>query len=59
MLFNLLIADVEEGLERQSEGSKTEEGRKLKVLGYADNLVIQSRRRGGYEVVNKKIRVLS
>lgn len=39
MLFNLMIADIER-LGRDELGEIRLGGRKLKVLGYADNLVI-------------------
>lgn len=40
MLFNVLIADIERELGRDGIGGITVGGKKLRVLGYADDLVI-------------------
>jgi len=40
LLFNLMIADIEEGLGRDEVGGTRVGGRKVKVLEYADDLVV-------------------
>lgn len=40
MLFNMIIADIEEGLEKDDIGRAKLEKKKIKVFGYADVLML-------------------
>lgn len=45
-LFNVLIGDIEEALGRDKVGGVRIGGEKLKVLGYADDLVLLTEEEG-------------
>lgn len=54
-LFNVLIGDIEEALDRDKMGGVRIGREKLKVLGYADNLVLLTEEEEGMRWLLKRL----